>query len=242
MSRRWKNNAWGCGFLGLLLLLLPRSSGAGLSAALAEEEPQELHAKSDASQTYYVHVPKAYTSEKKWPLVIMVHGTYASGIGIFNMWRSYAEEKEFLLLAPNFKGEFEAAASQSDKRLLQLIDEVDRAYGVDRDKILLGGFSRGGLFALKFAFAYPALVHTVVAFSAAPYTPSVPKDVGSTRTRFYLTAGSQEPDVAERARQLTQTLRLKGCRADLYIARGIGHSTSARAFVDVLNLIRDMSG
>ncbi len=68
---------------------------------LGAEEPLLQSAKFDRSQTYYLHVPANYTADQAWPLFIAVHGGMASGLGDFKLWRQYADQEGFILLAPN---------------------------------------------------------------------------------------------------------------------------------------------
>jgi predicted esterase len=190
-------------------------------------------------------VPAAYTPTKSWPLFIVVHGTYASGTGIFKMWKQYADKEGYLLLAPNFQGEYDRFPDGklepgTDRQLIKLIDELDEEYAIDRKRILLGGFSRGGAYTVHFVFKHPEMIHTAVVFNGAPNF-STPKLMKPTSTTFYLTAGSTEAEVVKIATQLAEFLKKKGVDVQLDIAEGYGHTTSPRAITETLRLFREMA-
>ena len=83
-----------------------------------DEEPAALHTLPDSRQTYYLHIPQGYTSDRKWPLFVFIHGESSSGLGTFNMWRPYADQEGFILLAPNFTGEDDRFLNAEDRTLL----------------------------------------------------------------------------------------------------------------------------
>lgn len=209
---------------------------------LGAEEPRLYRARFDSRQTYHLHVPEGSAPSGGWPLFIFVHGTYASGVGDFQMWQRYADQERFLLLAPNFTDEYDRFPRHEDDALLQLIRQLNVQYGVDEAKILIGGFSRGGVFAFRFAFAHPHVPKVVAVLNGAPYLPSVEPGAGPRGARFYLSAGSAEPNTAQRAQRTAEDLRRRGYQADVRIAPGMGHTISPQAVMDVVRLVQEMKG
>lgn len=228
-------------WVGIGLLVLTSVLGSS-TAGWADTEPVERHARFRYSQTYYLHVPTGYTSGRAWPLFICVHGAMASGKGDFLIWKQYADAEGFILLSPNFDGlsdQYHLLEGGVDRILLALIDEVSEEHRVDRAKILLSGFSRGGQFAYRFAMRYPDRVHTVVVLNAGDLPTPAPA-MGGRRPRFYLAAGSEEAVYPQQLPSLAERLRRAGYPAEVYIAHGIGHSIPPRAIVDVVELFRAM--
>jgi len=222
-----------------LIALLLCCSVVG-TAAWADEEPQERQAYFDRTQTYYLHVPRDYDHRRAWPLFIAVHGGMASGAGDFKIWAQYADAEGFILLAPNFTGEFYRLESGSGRRLERLVEELNSIYWIDRHKVLLSGFSWGGQFAYRFAMAHPEFAHTVAIFNSGNFSIPTRRPSGLARPRFYLAVGMEEQVYAQQAPGFVDMLKRYDYQADLYLARGVGHSIPSRAVVDVLNLFRTM--
>ena len=218
-----------------LVLMLAASSG------WAEEEPSLHHARFNPEQTYYLHVPAQYTGQEVWPLFIVVHGGQSRGKGDFKLWKPYADQEGFILLAPNFSGEDHQFASDSERILVKLMEEIWEDYRVDPQKILLSGFSSGGAFSYRFAMAYPALVHTVAIFNAGDFPNPALAQEAARRPRFYLAVGSEEALYAQQSREFSVRLQQAGYEAQTFVARGVGHSIPSKSIIDVLELFRAMN-
>jgi len=186
-------------------------------------------------------VPAGYHADRAWPLFIAIHGGMASGIGEFTLWRQYADQEGFLLLAPNFSGRYHLFEGGSDRNLVKLVEEVSVDYRVDRERILLSGFAWGGEFAYSFAMAYPGLAHTVAVFNAGGFSRPVRADREAAHPRFYLAVGAAEPQYPQDNQALADLLRRNGYQVELHVARGVGHSIPSAAIIDVLRLFREMT-
>ena len=118
---------------------------------------------------YYLYVPSTYDAEKQYPLVITLHGTnpWDTRWHQIHEWRSLAEEKEFIVAAPNLRGystqgilpvSDEARLKdlkKDDTAILAVMDEICAEYNVDPKRVLLTGFSSGG-----FCMWYTGLMHS----------------------------------------------------------------------------------
>ncbi|MDP3723249.1 MAG: dienelactone hydrolase family protein [Candidatus Omnitrophota bacterium] len=210
-------------------------------AASATTEPVLYTARFNPSQTYYLEVPGGETGERSWPLVIVIHGGMASGLGDFKLWRPYAVQEGFILLAPNMRGQYHLLEGGSDRVLVRLVEELSQTYRIDRSKVLLAGFSWGGQFAYRFAMKYPAFAHTVAILNAAQFPPSPPAR-GMIYPRFYLAVGAEERVALAHNGTLAAALRRAGYPVELLVARGVGHSIPSQAIVEILARIRAMQG
>lgn len=208
-------------------------------AAPAMTEPALHSARFNPSQTYYLEVPGRYTGEQAWPLFIVIHGGMASGLGDFKLWRPYAEQEGFILLAPNMTGQYHLLEGGSDRALIHLVEELSQTYHIDRSKVLLTGFSWGGQFVYRFAMEYPAFAHTVAILNAADFPPPLPAR-GVIRPRFYLAVGAEEHVAPAHNGTLAAALRQAGYPVELLVARGVGHSIPSQAVVEILARVRAM--
>ena len=105
----------------------------------------------------------------------------------------------------------------------------------------MGGFSRGGIFALKFAFEHPSVVQTVAVFNGAPYAPQIAwPALKGRRPKFYLAAGSEKPQTSQQTNRLAGFLTPFGYQTKLYVAKGVGHSIPSQAVLDTIQLVQEM--
>ena len=126
---------------------------------------------------YYIRLPNNFDPEKKyWPLVT-VHGAGGSGKNDFladgMQQKANVYGLDAIIISPNFSNEDSLASSfpsLGEGRFLKLVlGELHGEYNLE-SKILLTGFSRGGQFSHRFAFANPGLVRAVAAFSSGSWT------------------------------------------------------------------------
>ncbi len=107
-------------------------------------------ASSTAGSTYRVYRPKAWTPEKRWPVIIYLHGGGERGadgilptqVGLGPMvWKSNGEFP-FVVAFPQADRPW--AMPGMEQRVLTMIDEVVRDHGGDPDRVYLTGNSMGG--------------------------------------------------------------------------------------------------
>ncbi len=126
---------------------------------------------------YYVRLPANFVEGKTyWPLVV-VHGGGGNGRSYFlaSGIRSVADEigLEAIVISPSFSNtDFPASRFPvlGEGAFLKSVLEDLRGQYALQPKILLTGYSRGGQFTHRFAFANPALVKAVAPFSAGTWT------------------------------------------------------------------------
>jgi len=105
---------------------------------------------------YRLYVPTSYTDDRQWPLVVTLHGTYLwdGPVRQISEWGALAEEHQFIVVAPHLRSVqgvlpvpqqwwFDDLA-KDERAVMAIIDEVCRNYRVDRNVIMLTGFSAGG--------------------------------------------------------------------------------------------------
>ena len=205
------------------------------------DEPMARVARFDpgGGATYFLHVPDGPPPPGGWPLFIAVHGAMSSGKGDFKLWRPYADQEGFVLMAPNFQGAYYQFKGREDRLLLRMVEEVGTDIPIHRDKVLLSGFSRGGEFAYRMAMTFPEFAQTLVVFNASEL-PDPGLAGRSNPARVYFAVGSEEPGAAQDRRRLVELLKRSGYDAELTVARGVGHSIPSAAIADVLRLLREM--
>lgn len=135
----------------------------------AEEKPQDKFQTAEKfekqiSQTlrldYLLFLPKEYKSkpDQKWPLILFLHGAGERGSDV---WRADIHgPSKYIVSHPEFP--FILVTPQcptnhpwQNDALLALLDDVEKRYNVDTNRVYLTGLSMGGYGTWSLAFAYP---------------------------------------------------------------------------------------
>jgi predicted peptidase len=120
----------------------------------------------DGEAKYVLFVPHAYAADREWPLILFLHGSGERGDdgqkpvqqGIGNAIKFKGGEKTFptFVLFPQCRSGGNWKAGQPDAtRALATLDEVAKAYKIDRKRVYLTGLSMGGSGTWSLAEAYP---------------------------------------------------------------------------------------
>lgn len=101
---------------------------------------------------YYIYVPETYDRSMKLPLVVALHGGSGSGKEFIWFWLREARTRQFILLAPSSSSRTWSFHSRKDADLMvSAIDEISDQYKIDKESILLTGFSDGGIYTITCA-------------------------------------------------------------------------------------------
>jgi phospholipase/carboxylesterase len=110
--------------------------------------------------SFFLYVPKAYTQERKWPLVVGLAEFGTSTKSYIESWMEEAERRGYILLCPNWHKSRDVPDA-GDRWLFRLIRKVSEQYAVDRRKILLTGIADGGDYASYLGLRYPKFFSAV---------------------------------------------------------------------------------
>ncbi len=118
-------------------------------------------------QPYTVRIPDDYTSERTYPLLVMLHGSGSDDRDILT--GTALSEGDFIEVAPYGRGTsncFTTDGAEVDVK--EAIDDVIRNYSIDTSKMVTAGFSMGGYGAYRIFYEYPHLFKGVAVFSGNP--------------------------------------------------------------------------
>jgi len=97
-----------------------------------------------------VELPKNYSADKKYPLFIAIHG-YGENVAFFkDFWKSEKIKNEFIIMYPqssqvaNMSGFGWTDKETGIKEISLSYSDVISRYPINKDQIIVGGFSQGG--------------------------------------------------------------------------------------------------
>ena len=152
------------------------------AVATAQEETAKrgfidrVYQDDQGEHKYVVFVPDDYTPEKKWPIIMFLHGAGERGtdgrsqstIGLGPMVKARAKTFPFIVVFPqceNEKGRYLhgwLAGSADGRRSLKILEAVEKEFSVDPRHRVLTGWSMGAYGTWSIASATPDLWSAVV--------------------------------------------------------------------------------
>jgi predicted peptidase len=193
-------------------------------AQLAKTPAQEL---KSINYSYLLYLPDKYNSksDKKWPLIIYLHGKSACGSNLDKV-RRYGMP---FYLDRGMKLEAIAIAPQcpygknwvSENWFLPFLNEMKKKYPVDENRIYLTGMSLGGFGAFSLAIKYPDIFAAVAPLCGGgqPTTACPMKDIPT--WVFHGDCDKQVPLI--RSTQMVEAIRKCGGHPKYSILKGQPH-------------------
>lgn len=214
--------------------------------------PQVLTFFSDADDTeqpYGLYIPKNYDPQKKYPLVIMLHGagsnhrlslrrvfgkSNANGENDVEATRYFPEWKdvEYIVASPYARG---TAGYQGipEKDVYDVLADVKRRFNVDEDRTYLTGLSMGGGGTLWIGTTRPDLWAAIAAVCPAPPkgTDELAPNLLNVPSHFF--HGDQDSAVpVSVSRDWTKKLKELGSQVEYAEYPGVNHDSWVNAYKD----------
>lgn len=125
--------------------------------------------------SYFLYIPSTYKQnrEKRYSLVVLIHGTNRSVQRYRDEFINFAEKEEVIVLVPVFPAGITEPDDLSsykfikshgiryDHVLLEMIEELNKKYRINKDTFLLYGFSGGAQFVHRFYYLYPGRLKAI---------------------------------------------------------------------------------
>lgn len=198
--------------------------------------------KDDAGEHQYVlFVPRGYTPEKRWPLILFLHGAGERGVdgkkpaqvGLAPAIRK-RPDFPFLAVFPQCEDVETrpvrgwAADGPDARRAMRILDEVERQYKVDPDRVYLTGLSMGGFGCFSLAAKDPdrwAAVAPVCGGGRKEWAPTI------ARLPFWIFHGGADAVVPPQlSRTMVEALREAGAEPRYTEYEGVGHNSWDKAY------------
>jgi predicted esterase len=111
-------------------------------------------------QPYRVYVPSGYNGTKAFPLVIALHGMGGDENSYFEAYNKgsfkiEAENHGYIVACPKGRKPTSMYVGDAERDVMDVIEEMKRAYRIDADRIYLTGHSMGGFGTWSIAINHP---------------------------------------------------------------------------------------
>lgn len=139
---------------------------------------------SSVRQGYAVYLPRDYDPKRAYPLMVVLHGGSANGnlfLGVvlgnnmnwktydYHLWDEFTPRyhPDWIVVAPDGFGQI-MWRFMGEQDVLDVIDDVERHYHVDKDRVVLAGLSNGGVGAYSLGMRHASRFSAVLAIAGAP--------------------------------------------------------------------------
>jgi len=218
-------------------------SHAGYEAALhvvkknRSEDLANLRARFE-EESIMVVLPPEHKEDEPAPLIIALHGRGSRASNIVREWRDIAAEMGAILIVPQAVYHSPGSAGftwMGADTLYSLCDDAEflvrltfefavKEYAIDRERVILTGFSEGGFVSQSVAIRPPYLFTGVIPMGSGYLRgyDAPPKAVGDQPPRFYFMSGERD-DAADEIPVAAQDYAAAGYETKFRIYPDVGH-------------------
>jgi predicted peptidase len=197
-----------------------------------------VHKDADGKEAKYViFVPKGYTGEKAYPLILFLHGAGETGtdgkkqavVGLGKAIKEQGDSFSFIAVFPQSQKRNWKADSDDGKRALAILDEVEKGYKVDKKHVYLTGLSMGGYGTWSFAEAFPDRWAAIVPICGGGDPKTAEKIKNIPCWIFHGEADNAVP--VAKSREMKKALMEAGAKEVEYTEYpGVGHNSWIKAY------------
>lgn len=191
---------------------------------------------------YVLFVPKAYSPDKKWPIILFLHGagecgqdgTLQTTVGLGPYITKQADTFPFIVVFPQCEDTKERILTRwrpeqpDGQRALKILDEVEKNYSVDTKHRALVGWSMGGYGAWALGAADPQHWSAVVPLAGGgdPAEAAKLKD-----TPVWVFHGAKDAAIkVEESRKMVEALKAAGGKPHYTEVADLDHDAFKAAF------------
>lgn len=192
-------------------------------------------AKAAALPKYEVHLPNGYQKDQKVPLFLALHGHGVCNIGEFcRYWRPepfidrgvlFAYVQSSQVVCHNGYGWMDDY-EKSSRDIKECLDSIMKAYSVDENEIMIGGFSGGAIASLQFVMSDIVPIKGFIGLCPEEKPPAFTKEnvrkAAQNGAKGVFMEGELMLPVAEEEEMLKEFAE-QGLPCEYYINQGIGH-------------------
>jgi predicted peptidase len=192
-----------------------------------------------ATLKYVAYVPRGYTPDRAWPLVVFLHGSgecgtdgqkqVAQGIGTNILW--HADRWPCVVLFPQ-KPLVDEPWERYDAPVMAMVAEAQRRWRIDPDRVALTGLSQGGHGAWALGSMHPGVWSAVVPICGYAEPLDAPTIAAGLRgvPVWALHGGSDDVVPPSQTETIAAALRAAGAEPRVTIYPGVNHGSWNKAY------------
>jgi predicted peptidase len=222
----------------ILLAGLLMSTNSFLHAqepAKGEQTEMKMKRRADLELSYLLYLPKDYSADKAWPLVVFLHGAGERGSNLEQLkvhglpkLVAQGQDFEFIVVSPQCpEGKWWVGM---DAHIIALIEETMEKYNIDKNRIYLTGLSMGGYGTWSITAGYPERFAAVapICGGGQPYLAQHIKDVP-----VWAFHGAKDEVVPRKqSQQMVDAVTAAGGSAKLTIYPEAGHDSWTQTYAN----------
>lgn len=185
--------------------------------------------KAAAASKPLIIVPEGLDADKPAPLIVAMHPYGGTAEWIVDKWKKVAADAGAILVAPRAvrkvvgrDGFSWGAPDEADQLLTAAMKAVEQSHKIDKSKLVLTGFSQGGMMAFTLGVRHADEFVGVIPV-AGHYTPGLAKTLKDAKPRFYMMVGSKDLEL-DSNKTADQELEAAGVKSRVIIYDGVGHA------------------
>lgn len=207
---------------------------------------------------YQVYVPRDYTADRAWPVILFLHGAGESGsngitqtlIGLPAAIRRNPERFPAIVVMPQSAPERRWMDPLEQNQALAALDKTTKEFHTDADRVYLTGLSKGGYGTWHLAAREPgrfaaiapicggvvpskrALERTGQKESDFPSNADVAKKLGPSLPIWTFHGGADTTVPPEMTRAVVEALKAIGSHVRYTEYEGVGHNSWDKAYAE----------
>ena len=193
---------------------------------------------------YYVYVPKKYDHTKPMKVIVSCHGTPPFDVAEHHIrtWKWYGEKYGCIIVCPTLQGTDGIfgdgpvqAMLENERNVMSILSTLSYIYNIDRNNIMITGFSGGGFPAYWIGLRHPELFSTVIAqncnFNRNNLDGWYPPEARAIPVMVYW--GQNDPGtIIVQSENAVRYLKQMGFRVKTQVIQGAGHDRHPEIAMD----------
>jgi phospholipase/carboxylesterase len=149
---------------------------------------------SDEHGEYSLYVPENYDPNRRWPMLIALHGGHGRGDDYLLTWLRPAKSSGYIVLSPKSLGNTWSLMQPSldIRSILTMVEELMDEYTIDTGRIFASGLSDGGTFSYAIGLHCPKLFAGIAPIAASGVFPGWLGSPDAKRLPMYVIHGGQD--------------------------------------------------
>lgn len=199
---------------------------------LDKNEELRKKAQKKAKHEMIVFKPKDYSGDKKYPLFIALHGGGENIKDFRNVWKSPRMESEFIVayLQSSYVASMTGYTWTQDldlteKEIKDAYNKIIREYSVDKNRVIVGGFSSGGVASLEIIMRNSFPAAGFIALCPAimgSFTEENIKKAAERGIRGTILTTEMDPRVSQQ-KEMVEMLKKEKLQHEFVITPNVGH-------------------